>query len=149
MAQAIARDMFIDGASHGHPPASLTRVESAGVAAGSGSHMTREAQDALNAMGVDPGRHRSQPLTQDLIAKATVIYTMTTAHARRVAEMDPAAKAKTHTLDPSGKDIDDPMGGPLAEYRACAERLRTLIRARLEEPHPAPAAPAPRPARSA
>jgi protein-tyrosine phosphatase len=133
MAQAIARDLFISEAAQGGAAKSTRppRVESAGVAAGAGAPMTREAQDALRGLGVDPGRHRSQPLTRELVSAATVIYTMTTSHAKAVLDLAPDAAQKVHTLDPSGKDIPDPIGGPLDEYRACAERLRMLVQARL------------------
>lgn len=131
MAQAIARDAFINDAAHGTRRA--TRVESAGVAAGPGAPMTREAQAALQDLGVDPGRHRSQPLTRALIDAATVIYTMTASHRARVLEVAPDAAGKVFTLDPAGRDIPDPIGGPQEEYRACAQRLRTLVGERLAQ----------------
>lgn len=135
MAQAIARDEFIRNAKEGRQRA--VRVESAGVATGPGLPMTPEARQALEALSIDPGRHRSQPLTRELVDSAAVIYTMTAAHRARVLELSPAAEAKVHTLDPSGKDIPDPIGGPLEEYRACAARIRTLVRERLAQLAPA------------
>mgnify|MGYP000955016162 CR=1 FL=1 len=129
MAQAIARDEFIKDASRGKGRA--VRVESAGVSAGTGHGMTPEARQALEELGVDPGRHRSQALTRELVEAAVAVYTMTAAHRARVLEVAPGAAAKVQVLDPSGKDIPDPIGGPLEAYRACAERLRTLVRERL------------------
>lgn len=133
MAQAIARDEFIRGAALGKRGAA--RVESAGVSAGAGHPMTPEAKQALETMGVDPGRHRSQPLTRALVDEAAVVYTMTASHRARVLELVPGAEAKVKVLDPTGRDIQDPIGGPLEEYRACAERLRTLVRERLAGLH--------------
>lgn len=129
MGEAIARHLL------GRPGATRvpTRVASAGVAAGDGYPMTPEAREALGMLRVDAGRHRSRGLTVEMIRDADVIYAMTASHAQRVLAIDPGARDRVHVLDPSGRDVDDPIGGSLADYRACAERLFVLLEQRLTE----------------
>lgn len=129
MAEALA----IDALSAGMPSGIPIRVISAGVAASRGAPMTAEAARALSEMGVDPGRHQSQPLTHDLVARAEAIYTMTGAHARAVEQFDPDAAPRTTTLDPDGQDVPDPIGLGFEVYRSAARRLRDLVRRRLDE----------------
>ncbi len=124
MAEAIARSLV-----HAQP-GSLTRVWSAGTSAISGEPGTSEAAEALAAMGITLGAHRSRALTKQMIAESDVVYAMTASHRRAILALDPAAEAKVQILDPSGADIPDPIGGPLELYRKTAERLAELIRGR-------------------
>lgn len=93
--------------------------------------MTGEAAKALEAMGVDPGRHASRRLTPQILREADVVYTMTKAHARAVLAMDPTMAGRVETLDPSGADVPDPIGGSVEVYRQTLERLGALIDQRL------------------
>jgi len=140
MAEAIARHVLAqrgageDGKSAAL--AALTQVRSAGAATSGGSPVTREAVDAVGALGIDTAelaKHRSRELTKQLIAESEVIYVMTAAHARAVAVMDPSAADRVVTLDPEGRDVPDPIGGPAEVYSRTAERLRELIGRRLDE----------------
>jgi protein-tyrosine phosphatase len=112
-----------------------TRVASAGVSAFDGDAMTPEAGDALAGLGVRPGptTHRATHLTRAMVESADVIYAMTRGHAQRILEVTPAAKHKIVLLDPSGRDIPDPIGGTLADYRAAAEAIAKFVEARLSE----------------
>ncbi|MDX9910628.1 MAG: low molecular weight protein arginine phosphatase [Phycisphaerales bacterium] len=129
MAEAIARDLAA-GREAGRARAEFA---SAGVAAGHGQGATPEAIDAMLHMGIDLSGHRAQPLTRELLRAADVVFTMTLAHARVARDLSPDDAAKVHTLDPSGRDIPDPIGMGLEEYTGAAERLRTLITHRLQE----------------
>lgn len=128
MAEAVLRDRALRPAAKGAVP---ILVQSAGVTASNGAGMTPEAADALKASGVDPGRHSSKRLTPALLHEADVVYTMTKAHARAVLAMDPTMAGRVETLDPSGADVPDPIGGPIEVYRQTLERLGTLIDQRL------------------
>lgn len=134
MAEAIARRCL--GEKLAVEPAELERrgimVMSAGVLAIAGLRASEPAVEALRAVGIDLSGHRSRPLTPELIHQADVIYTMTRAHARSVRAMFPSAAEKILPLDPE-RDIEDPMGGGLAEYQALAMELQSLVRARLNE----------------
>lgn len=128
MAEAVLRDRALRPASRGAVP---ILVQSAGVTASNGAGMTPEAAEALKAHGVDPGRHASRRLTPELLHEADVVYTMTKAHARSVLAMDPTMAGRVETLDPSGADVPDPIGGPIEVYRQTLDRLGKLIDQRL------------------
>lgn len=133
MAEQIARAILHQGEGRNVGSAVPTRVGSAGVAAASGDRATPEGWEALRAMGIEPGVHRSRDLTRQLIAEADVIFGMTNSHVRAVLAIDPTAGAKVRTLDPAGGDIPDPIGGSPEVYRRTAERLGELVRARMTE----------------
>jgi protein-tyrosine phosphatase len=134
MAEAIARKVLADRL--GVDQAALEKrgleVMSAGTSAMSGSRATPQAAQAVQAIGGDLSRHRSRPLTVELINQADQVFTMSRAHSQAVTAMVPSAADKVLTLD-AAMDIEDPIGGDLELYNALAGRLRTLIEARLRE----------------
>lgn len=131
MAEAVAKHLLAKPGVTLKP----TRVASAGVSAFGDDPMTPEAREALKGFSINAGPHRSQALTKSLVEGADVIYAMTNAHARRIIELMPAAKDKVQLLDPTGRDVSDPIGGTLADYRASAETIAKLVEQRLEELH--------------
>jgi protein-tyrosine phosphatase len=128
MAEAIARDLLAKELPAGAVP---VRVISAGVNASEGMPMTPEAAEALRAMGVDPGAHRSRELTPELVRRADAVYAMTRSHARAAERAAPGTKVQL--LDPAGTDVPDPIGAPPEVYLSTAKALRAMIRARLEQ----------------
>ncbi|MAE62551.1 MAG: threonylcarbamoyl-AMP synthase [Planctomycetaceae bacterium] len=108
-------------------------VISAGVFAGSGSPMSDDARRAVEQLGVDPGAHRSQALTPELLAQADVVFGMTQSHVAAAHQMSPASADKIKLLDADGADIDDPIGAGLDMYVECATRIRTLTQQRLND----------------
>jgi tRNA threonylcarbamoyl adenosine modification protein (Sua5/YciO/YrdC/YwlC family) len=134
MAQAIARRVLARraGVSEAELETRGLNVMSAGTAAVSGAKAAEPAIQAMQAMGLDLSRHRSQPLTVELIHQADVIFTMGRSHARAVLAMSPGAADKVVPLD-SQADIEDPIGGDVDVYRALAAQLETLIEKRLAE----------------
>jgi len=83
-------------------------------------------------MGIDLSKHRSRPLSVELIHQADVVFTMGRAHSAAVAALVPSALEKTVTLDPKG-DIEDPIGGDAGLYKDLAMTLKGLIETRLKE----------------
>jgi len=134
MSEAIARNLLAKNLNV--TEADLERkgisVLSAGTYAMPGMRATPQAVDAVKDMGGDLSRHRSRPLTVELIHQADVIYTMGRGHAQAVKSLVPSAADKVETLDPSG-DIEDPIGSDLAVYKSLALQLHTLIEMRLDE----------------
>jgi protein-tyrosine phosphatase len=108
---------------------------SAGTFATPGARATPQAVEALAAMGLELGRHRSRPLSVELIHQADAIFTMGRNHAGAVAALVPSAAEKTVPLDPAG-DIEDPIGADVSHYQALAVRLRELVAQRLREKVP-------------
>lgn len=130
MAQAIGRHVARAG---GTGQADQHIITSAGVFAGEGQGMTPEAQEALRAMGIAAAPHWSRSLTREMLEEADVVYAMSPAHRARALELIPDAAGKVHVLDPSGREIPDPLGGPQAVYSETARRLDELIRRRFKE----------------
>jgi len=110
-------------------------VASAGSFAVPGARATPQAVEALKSLGADLSRHRSRPLTVELIHQADVIFTMSRAHAAAVTALVPSSSEKTVTLDPGG-DIEDPIGGDLSLYQELAGQMQVLLEKRLEEKVP-------------
>ncbi len=109
------------------------QVESAGVGAMDGLPSTPEAGAALKSLGIDPGEHRSQSLTRELVERADVIYCMTASHAAGVRAIAPNSDGKVHLLDPEGQDVLDPIGGSQRVYDEASRLLADLIATRLKE----------------
>jgi protein-tyrosine phosphatase len=101
-------------------------VMSAGSFAMPGARATPQGAQALSEIGIDLSRHRSRPLSVELIHQADRIFTMSRSHAAAVTALVPAAAEKTSTLNPEG-EIDDPIGGDLALYQSLTRRLQELI----------------------
>jgi protein-tyrosine phosphatase len=134
MAEAIARHLLAKQLQVGEADLEKKGISiiSAGTYAMPGMRATPQAVDAVREHGADLSRHRSRPLTVELIHQADVIYTMGAGHAQAVRSLVPSASDKVHTLDPDG-DIEDPIGSDLAVYKSLAGQLTALIEKRLDE----------------
>jgi len=134
MAEAIARHLLAKQLQVGEADLEKKGISiiSAGTYAMPGMRATPQAVDAVREHGADLSRHRSRPLTVELIHQADVIYTMGAGHAQAVRSLVPSASDKVHTLDPDG-DIEDPIGSDLAVYKSLAVQLTALIEKRLDE----------------
>lgn len=133
VAEAIARHML---ATRVHAPGEAmvpTRVSSAGTSAAVGMGMTPESAEALAELDIDPGRHVSRQLTEEDVSSADFVFVMTRQHRRTVEMMMGRTDTPVALLDPDGADIDDPIGGPLRQYREMAKCVRGAIRKRLAE----------------
>lgn len=134
MAEAIARRLLAE--KLGIAPSELEAkgyvVLSAGSFAVAGARATPAAVEALGPLGMDLTRHRSRPLTPELIHQADVIFTMGRSHAAAVTAMSPAAAGKVVPLDAQA-DIEDPIGGDVSVYVNLAASLQELISKRLAE----------------
>lgn len=128
MAEAIARHEL--SLLPGEPD---IEAASAGTSAAQGFAMTFEAEEALKSLEVPVGPHASRPLTQALVRQAEVIYCMTEEHRIGISRIAPGFFDKVRLLDPEGKGVEDPIGAGVAEYVECANRLRELVRGRLQE----------------
>lgn len=136
MAEAIARKVLADQLGVGEDELEQKGISvlSAGSYAMPGTRAAAPAIEALKGVS-DLTRHRSRPLTVELIHQADVIFTMSRNHNAAVTALVPSAAEKTTTLDPSG-DIDDPIGGDTALYQKLATELRVLVEKRLAEKIP-------------
>jgi protein-tyrosine phosphatase len=134
MAEALARQILAQklGVGQDQLEARGYSVLSAGSFALAGAKATPQAVDAVKLLGGDLSRHRSRPLSPELINQADVIFAMTASHARDVVALAPAASEKTFPLDPDA-DIEDPIGGDASLYEELSRHLSELIEKRLAE----------------
>jgi len=105
---------------------------SAGAMAFPGSRATPQAAEAVREMGGDLSRHRSRPLSVELIHQADVIFAMGKSHARAITSLVPSSGEKVSTLDADG-DIEDPIGSDLSVYKDLAEKMKDIIGRRIDE----------------
>ncbi len=135
MAEAIARKILAERLKCGVEELEDRGVivQSAGLSAMMGGGAASEAVDVVAAMGCDLSAHESQPITNQMVRYADVIWTMTRMHRQSVIGRWPEAAARTELLALDQSDIADPVGGPPDVYRKCAEHLRTTLEARLKK----------------
>lgn len=108
-------------------------VMSAGTSAMLGSRAAAEAVKVLADAGMALTDHESQPVTEQLVRHADIIWTMTRSHRHALVNTWPEAAARTSVLCRDGSDISDPIGGTEDDYRRCAEQIRQEIEARLQD----------------
>ncbi|MDX2079739.1 MAG: serine hydroxymethyltransferase [Terrimicrobiaceae bacterium] len=121
MAEAMFRKL-----AAGEP--SIT-VESAGLSAAHGQPASSDSARALSADGISLASFRSQPLTEDLLERATDVFVMTRDHLRLIDLLFPEYIDKVKLLrndEPGSPDVPDPIGRGLAVYEECK---RTIERA--------------------
>jgi len=134
MAEALARKIISEslGVAETNLEARGYTIASAGAYAMAGTRATPQGVEAVAALGADLSKHRSQPLTPDLLHQADVVYVMGRSHAQAVGMISRAALNKVRALDPEG-DIEDPIGSDVETYSALAKQMQDLIRLRLVE----------------
>jgi protein-tyrosine-phosphatase len=60
---------------------------------------------------------------------------MTASHRAAILSQFPEAGGRVALLSPDRLDVIDPIGGPLATYRKCAQQIREHLLARLDTLH--------------
>ena len=133
MAEALALKQF--AAQVGCEPINLAQhgieIASAGTCGGMGS-ASDHAVAVMADLGVDISRHVSSALSVEQVQQADYIYAMTRSHYERVVSMVPSAMDRAALLL-KDSDVQDPMGGSLQDYEACAALIEQGLRARLKE----------------
>lgn len=128
MAVAIARHLA------GPDPADLL-LDSAGLEAHDGMSASPMAMKALRARGIDLTKHRAKKMTPQLASWASTVFTMTPLRISRLLTAFPTVAHRAWLIDPTGREIPDPIGGTLADYVATADALDRSIRVRFYEHH--------------
>ncbi len=132
-----------------------SRVTTAGTHVVEGMPMSWRTRDAMAVVGVSAPSHRSRQLTDAEALDATLVVAMAREHVEYVRRRHPEAAARTATLRrlvrdlPAGEpgtlagrvealglasvrlerweDVDDPAGGELPVFEACARDLARLM----------------------
>lgn len=129
-------------------------IATAGTHVVEGMPMSWRTRDALKGVDVEPPSHRSTQLRPDHVDTADLVVGLAREHVEYVRRTHPGAAAKTVTLRrlvrdlPGGprplpdrvaalglaaveleewEDVEDPGGGDLPEFEACAREIRELI----------------------
>lgn len=103
-------------------------VASAGLSANYGMPAAAESLALAEEFGLELARHRSQPLTDDLLDRADYVFAMTSGHRESILSVRPDLAGRVHLLSREGIDIADPIGGGPADYENCrAEIERELL----------------------
>ncbi len=133
-------------------------IVTAGTHVIEGQPMSRRTRAAMEAVGVSAPLHRSHQMTEEDVARATLILCMAGDHVSYIRRRHPEAAARTASLKrlvqqlPAGPpplaerlaalelaswpieefdDVEDPAGGADEIYVACAEELAALCTALL------------------
>ncbi|MEZ6013615.1 MAG: Sua5/YciO/YrdC/YwlC family protein [Planctomycetota bacterium] len=135
MAEGLARRAL--ATRLGVPPSQLERlgyaVSSAGVHAGPGAPASEQAVHVLRTRGIDLSEHTSSPVRSREILAADRVYCLTEGHRRALLDLLPPGKGgHVQLLDPAGRDVPDPYGGPIEVYASTAAALSEMIGARLD-----------------
>jgi RpiB/LacA/LacB family sugar-phosphate isomerase len=125
MAEGLFRDMMQNTA---------VEVRSAGIGAFGGQPPSRHAVEVMRELGVDIGKLRSKPVTQQMVREADFILAMTYGHLDTLLMLYPQAADKTfllrdfqRDLGPDEREIDDPIGQAEHIYRRCRDQIRDAL----------------------
>jgi len=108
------------------------RIASAGVFAAAGLPAAENAKEVLARRGIDISRHRSQPLTVELVNRADYVFVMTPVHRAEVAALVPSAADRIIVLG-DDEEIADPIGKDLEAYERSAQTIERVLERRLTE----------------
>lgn len=97
-------------------------IISAGISAANAYPATLYAIEAAKIWNCDISRHKSQPLSGELIDRADLIFGMSENHVSEVIRLRPGAREKTYLFKnfpdqvPNGEAVADPIGQSLDRY---------------------------------
>ncbi|OVE75315.1 hypothetical protein BVX97_05050 [bacterium E08(2017)] len=108
------------------------QVSSAGVMTGFGAPASTLGVHVMSEIGLDASQHRSMPLTDEVVDRASVIVVMTQGHADQVEQMFPHAKEKIFLLssfddNAQYKDVADPIGSTVEVYRSVRDQISNAM----------------------
>jgi protein-tyrosine-phosphatase len=106
------------------------RVWSAGTWAVDGHPASEHSVTVLEEQGIDISDHIAHTVNSADVAEADLILVMSQEHARMIRSAWPQYDWKVHLLSEmvgKRRDIRDPYGGPIEEYRECASTIDGYI----------------------
>lgn len=120
IAQGLAKQIFPDS----------YEILSSGINACDGDAANEKAIQVLKDKGIDISSNKALKLHEGLLRDADYVFTMTKSHELYLHNYYPQYKNKIKRLgDYTGqaRDISDPWGGSLEDYRSCSNELEELI----------------------
>jgi len=135
MAEAICKRLLAErlGCEAEDLPQRGYNVLSAGTAGVDDCPASRQAVEAMRRRGLDLSEHKSRPVTPGLVEDADVVFVMARHHGQSIRRVLPEAAGKIRPMDPDGRDIEDPVGGSVDEFVACADRIEQCLRRALPQ----------------
>ncbi|MCA9245909.1 MAG: threonylcarbamoyl-AMP synthase [Planctomycetales bacterium] len=135
MAEAICRELIATrlGCQRDELPTRGVQVMSAGVSAVHGCPASAEAVAVLQESGIPFESHQSQPVTEQLLQHADLVFTMTSSHRDAIVRCWPHLSHRVQLLCVDRQDVCDPIGSPIEVYRQCSQQIRGEIERRLDE----------------
>ena len=125
MAEGLLRDKLArEGLAGRH------QVLSTGVWAVEGRPASANAVAVMDERGIDIHDHIARTITADDMAEADLILVMSRDHAQMIRNTWPQYDWQVFRLSEmigKRKEIEDPYGGSLKEYRACADLIARYI----------------------
>jgi protein-tyrosine-phosphatase len=106
------------------------RVFSRGVWAVEGRPASENAVVVMAERGIDISDHIAQTISAADMAEADLILVMSREHEQMILNTWPQYDWKVYRLSEMvgrRKDIQDPYGGPIEEYRACADTIADYL----------------------
>lgn len=106
------------------------RVMSAGVWAVDDHPASDHAITVMAERGIDTRDHIAHTVTANDVAEADLILVMTKEHSQILRNTWPQYQWKIHLLSEmvgKQRDVRDPYGGSIEEYRACADTLSEYV----------------------
>ncbi|MFM1873389.1 MAG: Low molecular weight protein-tyrosine-phosphatase YwlE [Planctomycetota bacterium] len=88
---------------------------------------------AAHEVDLDLTGHASRELDRALVARADRIYCLSRSHRQALLAAAPQAAPKVELLRPDGRDVADPYGGDLDEYRHTRDDIRAALGKRIAE----------------
>lgn len=114
MAEAVFNRFLSDGGR---------RAVSRGLFA-DGSAMSTNAEIALADIGIADFSHISQNVDAEIMRESDIIVGITSSHAMRLTLAFPQYASKITSMP---RDIPDPYGGDINEYKACLEMIKESL----------------------
>jgi len=138
MTEALARTLLSTRLEAGSGGPSLSdfgfEIASFGIFAAPGAPASAGAVEVMDELGIDLRPHRSRPAVPEQLLRCDRIYALTAGHVDALrAQLPPGRVPPLETLDPAGRDIVDPVGGPRAAYQRALAEIERALQARLDE----------------
>lgn len=109
-------------------------VRSMGVHASVGDSASKHAIAVLREHGIEFSSHRARAAQAEQLSRFERIYCMTRSHrSALLATVPPGRQLPIELLDPESRDVPDPIGGDLDDYRRTAQVIENALNRRLEE----------------
>lgn len=108
-------------------------VLSAGIAAGDSQPASANAVKVLQERGIDLSQHLSQQLDENMLEASDVVLTMTGDHRYVIERARPDLTAKVRLLSRENRNVIDPIGGSLEDYRQCADMITECLSGVLDD----------------